>query len=536
MIQSMIVDEPGRADGYESFFGLREPPFSLSPNPRFRFASASHSAALAQAAAAIERREPLVVIIGDIGTGKTLLCRTMLQELRRRTFLSVVDDPMLGRDDLLEQLLQDFGIISKDRARLTSPTRHDLVDALQAFLRSLAPIGAHAVVIVDEAQHLQPEVLEQIRLLSNIDDNRGTLLQVMLVGQTDLDALLARPDLRQLQQRVSRRIRLEPLKGDEVREYIEHRLALARDEPSSSTPGAVVEDAAAAGPPDTGASVAFTPDAIAAVAQRSGGLPRVINLLCDRALEEAYQARVRTIDVPLIAAAAGALGLDALPATAGAPAPAEEPAGTMPNSSGFWGGAPIESGARAAHSEHEPEIGGAGPDPRPAVSSRSAWYIALAAAGGAAAVAIWIGVHAMRTPEAPAPPQAAAPVSTAAPSSTTPTDASQAPDAPRPQAAVPTEAPSPSPPAPSAAASAARAVPASEGHFEVVVGSFRTDARAAAVAAAAGALALPVRRRVSNGWQQVIAGPFASRADAESAREKLNRAGLTGAQIVPTEQ
>src|SRR5580765_2670191 len=225
----MTLGELEPVEGYEPFFGLNEPPFSLAPDPRFLFASASHSAALEQVAYALERREPLVVVTGEIGTGKTLLCRTVLQQLRRKTFLSVISDPLLERDDLLKQLLLDFGVISKDRTKTANATRHELIQALHGFLHSLAPIHAHAVVVVDEAQHLKPEVLEEIRLLSNVDDERGTLLQMILVGQTNLEPLLARPELRQLQQRVSRRLRLEPLNRDEVEHYITHRLALARD-------------------------------------------------------------------------------------------------------------------------------------------------------------------------------------------------------------------------------------------------------------------------------------------------------------------
>ena len=186
---------PERGDGYERFFGLNETPFSLAPNPRFLFESATHAAALAQIAYALERREPLVVITGEIGTGKTLLCRTVLQRLERKTFLSIINDPLLERDDLLKQLLQDFGVIPKDRTRMTKASRHELIQTLQAFLTSLLPIQAHAVVIIDEAQHLQPDVLEQIRLLSNIDDAHGTMLQIILVGQTDLEPLLSRPEL-----------------------------------------------------------------------------------------------------------------------------------------------------------------------------------------------------------------------------------------------------------------------------------------------------------------------------------------------------
>ena len=138
--------EQVQGKAYEPFFGLREAPFGLAPDTRFLFASASHSSALAQVGYALERREPLVVITGEIGTGKTLLCRTVLQQLRRKTFLSVINDPLLERDDLLKQLLEDFGVISKDRTKLTEASRHDLVRTLHEFLRSLAPIQAHAVV------------------------------------------------------------------------------------------------------------------------------------------------------------------------------------------------------------------------------------------------------------------------------------------------------------------------------------------------------------------------------------------------------
>ena len=247
-----------RGEGYERFFGLNETPFSLAPNPRFLFESASHAAALAQVTYALERREPLVVITGEIGTGKTLLCRTVLQRLERKTFLSIISDPLLDRDDLLKQLLQDFGIISKDRTRLTNASRHELTQTLQAFLTSLVSIQAHAVVIIDEAQHLLPDVLEQIRLLSNIDDERGTMLQIILVGQSDLERLLSRPELRQLQQRVTRRFELRPLNADEVQQYIEHRLALARGgKAASQTPGAKELERAMAEWEETAAGVRF---------------------------------------------------------------------------------------------------------------------------------------------------------------------------------------------------------------------------------------------------------------------------------------
>lgn len=520
-------------EGYEPFFGLHEPPFSLAPDPRFLYGSASHSAALDQVTYALERREPLVVITGEIGTGKTLLCRTVLQRLRRKTFLSVVSDPLLERDDLLRQLLRDFGVIPKDRTRSAGASRHELVDALQAFLRSLAPLGAHAVVIVDEAQHLQPAVLEQIRLLSNTDDERGTLLQIMLVGQMDLEALLDRPELRQLHQRVSRRLRLSSLSRDEVRRYIEHRLALARNRPAASNaPGAAElarELAEWAGPAAGG--VEFTSDAFQAVFQLSGGLPRTVNLLCDRSLEEACRSRLHVIDHRVVDTAARALGVPEPPAPMGVAETLRAIVGGRQDDddASFW----TEPTARTAERDDpgRPADGG-GPDAfaaaRPAVSPRIVRSVALAAALAAAAGAAYLGVRSLGFP-AGEPPPATAPV-TANPSA---------------PAARPGPMPAPANPATSETAAtqatpeATTAAPPPAGtsappaeRFDIVVASFRTDARAAAVADEISTLGLPNRRRVSDGWQQVVAGPFASRAEAEEAQQRLDRAGLTGTQLV----
>ena len=296
---------------YEPFFGLTEAPFSLAPDPRFLFASASISAALEQLAYALGRREPLIVVTGEIGTGKTLLCRAVMKRIPRETFLSVIDDPMLERDDLLKQMLEDFGVIAKDRSRLTETTRHELVEALQAFLRSLGSIQAHAVVAIDEAQHLRPEVLEQIRLLSNMNDEKGTLLQIILVGQPELETLLSQPELRQLQQRVTRRFHLEPLNREEVREYIDHRLALARNG-ASRAPGAAELAHELAAWSSVKRDAQFTDEAVQAVFEISRGFPRVINLLCDRSLEAACASNLRVVDAFGINKAAGDLGLGSL--------------------------------------------------------------------------------------------------------------------------------------------------------------------------------------------------------------------------------
>jgi general secretion pathway protein A len=480
------TDHPERGDGYERFFGLNETPFSLAPNPRFLFESATHAAALAQIAYALERREPLVVITGEIGTGKTLLCRTVLQRLERKTFLSIINDPLLERDDLLKQLLQDFGVIPKDRTRMTKASRHELIQTLQAFLTSLLPIQAHAVVIIDEAQHLQPDVLEQIRLLSNIDDAHGTMLQIILVGQTDLEPLLSRPELRQFQQRVSRRFELKPLNADEVQQYIEHRLALARGARApSQAPGAKELERELAEwreeEEERAASVKFTPDAIQAVSKLSGGLPRVINLVCDRSLEAAYAFQRRTIDAPVVDTAARALGMAPDTVWTGSP------------------GTPFQPAAEAV------PVAFSTPAQRAAATSVRT-YLVVATSLVAAAVVIWLGVRAANPPTARTPPSEPA---SPAPSATPVLPAATAP-APRAPVATPTDE-----------------------RFDIVVASFRTDARATSAEAAIEALGLPIHRRVSDGWQQVLCGPFESRAQAEEAQRRLGRAGITGTQIAP---
>jgi general secretion pathway protein A len=537
---------PERVEGYERFFGLNETPFSLAPNPRFLFESASHAAALAQVAYALERREPLVVITGEIGIGKTLLCRTVLQRLERKTFLSVITDPLLERDDLLKQLLQDFGVISKDRTRLTKASRHELIQTLQAFLTSLVPIQAHAVVIIDEAQHLQPDVLEQIRLLSNIDDERGTMLQIILVGQKDLEPLLSRPELRQLHQRVSRRFQLKPLSADEVQQYIEHRLALARGgKAPSQAPGAEELERAMDEWEKTKAGVEFTPDAIQAVSKLAGGLPRVINLVCDRSLEAAYGFRLRTIDLPLINTAARALGMaqDSVPtgspAEAFATAPSKQAEFDESAELGESMGTvtPFEPAAldRPLQPADEAVPVELSAPAQPATATSFRKYLVRATALVAAAVAIWLGVRASNPPTAQTPrPEAAAPASTASTAPNAQPDPVPA-GAPAsvPEAAAAAGTPSPPPEATAPAPRAAAAAGTGE-RFDIVVASFRTDARATSVAAAVTALGLPIRRRVSDGWQQVLSGPFASRAQAAEAQQRLDRAGFTGTQVVLT--
>ena len=271
---------------YEAHFGLREKPFSLSPNPRFFLRQSSHAAAFEALIAGIRRREGILALTGEVGTGKTTLCRSVLESLDRKTFAAFVPDPMLSREDLLKTLLVDFGVVSVDdikAGRLRGASRTDLSYTLCEFLTSLQPLKAFAVVMIDEAQNLPPTLLEEIRILCDLEHGEK-LLQLVLVGQPELQAQLSEPEMRQVRQRISVRCKLDPLAQDEVKPYISHRLGVAGN-----------------------SDVAFDEDAIRLICAATEGIPRVINLLCDRALFRAASAGVTTVRVDHIVGAAGDL-------------------------------------------------------------------------------------------------------------------------------------------------------------------------------------------------------------------------------------
>ena len=276
---------------YEEFYGFTEKPFSLTPDPKYLYRSESHANAFELLQYAIRRREGFIVITGEIGTGKTTLCRAILDQLDRRTFTALLLNPFISEEDLLRLILQDFGVVSREevrRGRLAGITKQELINTLNDFLLSLQPIGGRALLIVDEAQNLPIQVLEQIRLLSNLETDKEKLLQIVLVGQDNLQQTLRTPDLRQLDQRVSIRYQLRPLTAGETAAYIAHRLTIAGG----------------------GAAVAFAPKALHRVFEITRGIPRLINLLCDRTLLAAFSAWVVQIDRELVDRAATTLDLE----------------------------------------------------------------------------------------------------------------------------------------------------------------------------------------------------------------------------------
>ena len=275
---------------HEEYYGFVEKPFSLTPDPKYLYKSASHANAFELLQYAIRRREGFIVVTGDIGTGKTTLCRAVLDQLDRKTFTALVLNPFITEEDLLRMILQDFGVVSREeikRGRLTGVTKQELIDTLNEFLLSLLPLNAGALLIIDEAQNLPHQVLEQIRILSNLETDKEKLLQIVLVGQLNLRDLLRAPNLRQLDQRVSIRYELKPLSGEETAAYIAHRLAIAGG----------------------GASVSFAPKALELVHKYTAGTPRLINLLCDRALLGGYAARTNRITPEIVTTAAAGLEL-----------------------------------------------------------------------------------------------------------------------------------------------------------------------------------------------------------------------------------
>ena len=274
-VSNASPQDPG-ALTYERYFGLREKPFSLSSDPRFFVSNSTHGAAFERLAAGIRRREGILVLTGEVGTGKTTLCRAVFQSLDHKTFAAFVPDPFLSREDLLKTLLVDFGVVSGDEirsGRLRGVSRTDLSYPLYDFLTSLHGLKAFAVVMIDESQNLTTELLEEIRILSDLE-NRQKLLQVLLVGQPELQLRLATSGMRQLSQRVSIRCELLPLAREDVEPYVSRRLTFAGND----------------------GRVQFTDAAIDLVGTASNGIPRVINLVCDRALFRAAHSRTPRVD------------------------------------------------------------------------------------------------------------------------------------------------------------------------------------------------------------------------------------------------
>lgn len=256
---------------YEAFYRLAEKPFSIQPDPDFLFMSRRHDMAYAMLEYSLANKAGFSVISGEIGCGKTTLIRKLLDNLGDEVLTGLVSNTHADIADLLEWVMLAFGQPYQGLSKVA------LYDAFQQFLVAQYGAGRRVLLIVDEAQNLNPGALESLRMLSNINADKDQLLQIILVGQPQLRDLLRRPELRQLAQRVAAHFFIPPLEEPEVAHYIEHRLAVA------------------------GRSEAlFSPEAVTRIAQLSRGIPRSINILCDTALVYGYSAEREPIDAELI--------------------------------------------------------------------------------------------------------------------------------------------------------------------------------------------------------------------------------------------
>lgn len=256
---------------YEPFFGLSESPFNVTPDPRFLYLSRHHKEALSLLHYGVESRRGFIQITGEIGAGKTTLSRMLLQKLEGRVHSSLVFNPRLSEFEILQVIVEDFGIQPNGKKR-----KH-YFDSLNRFLLGELEKGLNAVVIIDEAQLLSPKVLEQIRLLSNLETLTKKLLQIILIGQPELKDLLSRPDLEQLRQRITVRYHLPELCREEVGEYLLHRLQVAGADCNF-----------------------FAPEAIDLLYQLSSGIPRVINVLADRAMLGAFTQNSKVVEAAMV--------------------------------------------------------------------------------------------------------------------------------------------------------------------------------------------------------------------------------------------
>jgi len=262
---------------YLDYFGLKEAPFSIAPDPRYLYMSEKHKEALAHLLYGVRNEGGFILVTGEVGTGKTTICRSLMKQLPTQTLVAYIFNPRQNAVELLTTICDEFRIpVARDER-----TAKILVDKIFQFLLQAHAEGKNPVLIIDEAQNLDIEVLEQIRLLTNLETSRKKLLQVILIGQPELREILQRKDLRQLVQRITARYHLSPLSSDEVRHYVNHRLAVS-GQPLSLFPDRVLKH----------------------VFRISHGIPRLINLICDRALLGAYVEGGDRVTMPVLRRAA----------------------------------------------------------------------------------------------------------------------------------------------------------------------------------------------------------------------------------------
>ena len=272
---------------YAAFFRFSQRPFSLTPDPKFYFRSRSHSRVFDALSAAISRRESLMLVTGDLGVGKTTLCRTLLDLQERKSRAALVGNALLSPEDLLRLMLQDLGALSKEdvaQGRLVSADRAELVTMFDRFLGQLHASDNGAVIIVDEAHSLPPATRDQVMEIASLESNRDRVLQFLLAAQPAVGGAATLPAFADAQLGV--RARLLPLEREECERYVTHRLAIGG-----------------------GNAVTFSTQAVEVIYTLSGGVPRLVNLLCERGLQEAAATEANRVEPGMIQSAAAALDL-----------------------------------------------------------------------------------------------------------------------------------------------------------------------------------------------------------------------------------
>ena len=262
---------------YKEYFGLKEPPFSIAPDPHYLYMSEHHREALAHLLYGINSDNGFVLLTGEVGTGKTTVCRCLLEQLPENSNIAFILNPKLTVEELLATICDELGI----NYLWGNTSIKMFIDKLNGYLLDSYAKGRRTVLILEEAQNLSPDVLEQIRLLTNLETNERKLLQIIMVGQSELRGLLSQPDLRQLKQRITARYHLEPLTKQELAAYVLHRLSVAGVNRKL-----------------------FPASTIDRLFHLSGGIPRMINLLCDRALLGTYVQGKSMVDLPTLNKAA----------------------------------------------------------------------------------------------------------------------------------------------------------------------------------------------------------------------------------------
>ena len=257
---------------YLDYYGLTEPPFDITPNPRFLFYSAKHREAYNHLLYGIRERKGFVQLTGEVGAGKTTLCRAMLEQLDGHYATALILNPVMSADELMRAIAMEFGLPVSGLSRL------ETLAAINGFLLKQVELRKEAVLIIDEAQDLTDELLEQVRLLSNLETDDRKLLQIVLLGQPELRDRLNHPRLRQLRQRITVRYHLLPLSRFEVNQYIQHRLEI------SGAKGAPY----------------FTRPALWRVHRYSAGVPRLVNAVCDKALLAGFVQQTERINYRMI--------------------------------------------------------------------------------------------------------------------------------------------------------------------------------------------------------------------------------------------